>query len=97
MVRDVQVFGRMDPFCLFHIGGEEKLKTITNKDGATNPIWNQTVTHEVKNMSEEVKLEVFSERMFSNEIVGSGNFSIADFCHEGEISYSISHEEEQAG
>ena len=51
----------------------------------------------MKNMSEEVKIEVFSERMFGNESVGRGSFEIADFCHEGEISYSISHEEEQAG
>ena len=44
-------------------------------------------------MSEVVKLEILSERMFGNESVGTGSFEIADFCHEGEISYSISHEE----
>ena len=35
--------------------------------------------------------------MFSDESVGTGSFEIADFCHEGEISYNISHEEEEAG
>ena len=44
-------------------------------------------------MSEEVKLQVFSSGVFANESVGAGSFEIADFCHEGEISYSISHEE----
>ena len=48
-------------------------------------------------MSGGVKLEIFSERMFGNESVGTGSFEIADFCHEGEISYDITYEEEQAG
>ena len=73
------------------------LKTKTHSDGDKNPVWNQELDYKVKNMSEAVKIEIWSERMFGNESVGTGSFEIADFCHEGEISYSISHEEEQAG
>ena len=73
------------------------LKTKTHTDGDKNPVWNQELDYKVKNMSEVVKLEIFSERMFGNESVGTGSFEIADFCHEGDISYDITHEEEQAG
>ena len=81
----------MDPFCELLIGGDLKLKTKTQADGHLNPVWNQEIDYQVKNMSEELKLQVYSERMFLNEIVGTGNFEVADFCHEGEISYSITH------
>ena len=81
----------MDPFCELFIGGNLKLKTKTHGNAHFNPVWNQEIDYQVKNMSEELKLQVYSERMFLNEIVGTGNFEVADFCHEGEISYSITH------
>ena len=87
----------MDPFSELFIGGDLKLKTNTHKDGHTNPVWNQEIDYQVKNMSEEVKLQVYAEGIFSNELVGTGSFQVADFCHEGEISYTLSHEEEEAG
>ena len=73
------------------------LKTKTHTDGDLNPVWNEGLSYQVKNMSEKVELQVFREGVFANDSVGAGSFEIADFCHEGEISYSISHEGEQAG
>ena len=51
----------------------------------------------MKNISEEVKLQVFNQGYKSNELVGTGTCQISDFCRDGVNKYDIYHEELEAG
>ena len=39
-LKDVQWFGRQDPYCKIKIGNQE-LRTKTAKDGGKTPVWNE--------------------------------------------------------
>ncbi len=38
LIRDVEVFGKMDPYVVFEHSGE-KYKTKTHQDGGKTPLW----------------------------------------------------------
>ena len=82
LTRDTEMFGKMDPFLELSIGGVQIYKTAVIDEAGKTPQWNEAVDFEVKDMSAEVFFRVSDEDVTSNDIVGEGTCSLADFCQE---------------
>ena len=89
----------MDPFLELSIGGVLIHKTETKDNAGKEPVWNELVAYEVKDMSLEVFFRVSEEDNFSNDIVGEGTCTLGDLCQENDTdqSYEIQFEGSSAG
>ena len=54
------MFGKQDPFAEIGIR-LQKFKTKTHTDGAKAPVWNETATMDVLDLTEEMTVQVYDE------------------------------------
>ena len=58
----------------------QKYKTKTHTDGAKAPVWNETTTLDVLDISESIKIQVFDEDLTSNDLICEGTVNLAGLC-----------------
>lgn len=69
-LKDQDLFGRMDPYCVLTVAGQ-RFRTRTHTDGGKNPVWNQTFTFNVINEN-TANVEIFdSDTMGRDDRIGS--------------------------
>ncbi len=60
----------MDPFIIMAIG-TQKFKTKTLDEAGKNPVWfNEVFDFDVKNIKDELQIQVFDEDPTTNDLVG---------------------------
>ena len=80
--RSTEMWGKQDPFAEISIR-LQTFKTKTHTDGAKEPVWNETVTMDVADTTEEMTVKVFDEdTLTSNDLICEGTVSLAALCLE---------------
>ncbi|GAX80957.1 hypothetical protein CEUSTIGMA_g8392.t1 [Chlamydomonas eustigma] len=74
-LKDKDLFGKQDPFCIITCG-QQQFKSHTHTDGGKNPVWNETFKFNIINEN-EVKLEVRDEDVAGSDTIGHATVSLA--------------------
>ena len=96
--RNVQTFGKMDPYVTI-INGKEKVQTNTHDDGGSNPVWNQTFELEIRDQTRLIEFAVRDEETFADRDVGTVKIRADKLIESGFLDkqWQIKHDEENAG
>ena len=73
------MFGKQDPFAEISIG-LQKFKTKTHTDGAKAPVWNETATLDIVDMSKQMAVKVYDEDLTSNDLICEGCLDLTTLC-----------------
>ena len=76
MLKDLDTFSKMDPFCAIEIGGN-KQRTKTCQGGGKNPKFFDTLTFNNAN-SKVMSVAVFDEDVTTNELAGQGTYDLTN-------------------
>ena len=77
LTRDTEWVGKMDPYIILKISGNQVHKTATKDDAGKEPVWNEEVqTIEVKNLGNSVEFIVFDEDNFSSDEIGANTVTL---------------------
>ena len=79
---NLDLLSKTDPFVEFQLG-ERKQKSKTKRN-ELNPVWNETLSLNVRSLSETLIVKVFDEDRFSNTFVGQAVVPLDDLTHDGE-------------
>jgi Ca2+-dependent lipid-binding protein len=72
MLRNTEIFGKMDPFLEFH-HKSEMYRTKSASDGGSNPKWNSHMLLPIDNFDEAIiKIRCFDDDVLSNDLIGEG-------------------------
>ena len=87
--RDVESFGKQDPFLVFKVEGRE-WRSRVDQNGGKTPKWNTMTDFVLKNTDQHATLECWDYAGTSkDEIIGSTEINVADFFGEGAHDHSI--------
>ena len=76
LTRDTETFGKMDPFCVIHFGGQRQ-QTQVAKDAGKFPSWNDCFSFR-RNAEDLITVEVWDQDGVSkNDMIGQGSFALA--------------------
>lgn len=80
LLRNTEIFGKMDPFIEIQ-HGHKKIRTATIQEGGEKPEWNQTLNLMLTTLKDdqEIKVTCFDEDVIVNDVVGSGTFKLSQF------------------
>ncbi|GAX77412.1 hypothetical protein CEUSTIGMA_g4858.t1 [Chlamydomonas eustigma] len=70
-LKDVDMLGRQDPYCVITCG-QQQHRSKTHTDGGKNPVWNQTFAFPSVTSNMAVKLEFFDENMVLRDVAIGG-------------------------
>ena len=79
LTRDVETFGRMDPYVTCEYLGQ-KYKTIIHEDGAKNPVWNHTFNIPIGSTSDDMQFYVKDNDVVGATEIGSAIIKASSFC-----------------
>ena len=68
--RNVQTFGRMDPYVLI-TNGTKELKTKTHDDAGMKPVWNEDIHIPIIDKTRPIDIAVRDEETFSDRDIGT--------------------------
>lgn len=67
----------MDPYVVM-ISGTQRIRTKTMQDMGKNPIWsNEVFNVDVKNIDDELEMQVFDEDTLSSDLVGESKIKLS--------------------
>jgi Ca2+-dependent lipid-binding protein len=70
----------MDPFVILTVG-TQKFKTKTLGEAGKNPVWsNEVFDFDVKNIKDELHMQVFDEDPSSNDLVGESKIILSSLA-----------------
>lgn len=100
LTRDTESFSKMDPYCKVYMAeGEQAFKTET-KDGAGKaPVWNETFTFEVTNLTDDLLVEVHEADPVNDDLIGDVKIDLSQLCVDEVVDrwFAIIFEEKSAG
>ena len=76
--RDTEMVGKMDPYIKFFLAGQE-IKETAKLDGAgKEPVWNETIEIQVKDLGAEVKFSCWDDdgRWSADDLIGEATESL---------------------
>ena len=96
LYRDLDAFGKMDPYCTIQCGSEKK-KTKTHNGGGKNPTWSDAIS--IKAMDDTMTLTVWDKDVGKDDYVGSASIDINKITYSGGLKdwVSIYHKGKEAG
>ncbi|TNV83132.1 hypothetical protein FGO68_gene5962 [Halteria grandinella] len=76
LLRNTELFGKMDPFILINYK-DQKYQTEAINEGGKNPVWNRTFEIPIENFhDDEIKMTCFDEDVLKDDNVGEAKFKI---------------------
>jgi len=79
-LKDMELVGKMDPYCTLQCGGE-KFKTKVLKKAGTNPVWNQNFIFNLDGKTEPIlHVMVMDSDLISDDCIGRLDIPLADLC-----------------
>eukprot|EP01029_Cantina_marsupialis_P015321 TRINITY_DN335_c0_g1_i1.p1 TRINITY_DN335_c0_g1~~TRINITY_DN335_c0_g1_i1.p1 ORF type:complete len:399 (-),score=160.10 TRINITY_DN335_c0_g1_i1:312-1508(-) len=96
-LRDVQSFGKQDPYGIVRLGSTW-FKTKVHKDGGKKAFWNETFDLPAR-LDCNVKIEVNNKNVTDKEKIGECEVPISQFLHGGVVDawYELFHGKKKAG
>ena len=79
LTRDVETFGKMDPYVTCEYLGQ-KYKTIIHEDGGKNPVWNHTFDIPIGALSDDMHFFVKDNDIVGATEIGSAIIKASSFC-----------------
>lgn len=84
LIRNTEMFGKMDPFVMVEYKGMRKSTTVC-KSGGQHPFWGKDghgefVEFKIKQMADEIDFYCYDEDMISNDLIGSQRMSVFHLC-----------------
>jgi Ca2+-dependent lipid-binding protein len=76
LIRDVETFGKQDPYLIFKINGRE-YHTKIDKNGGKKPTWNQMVDVKVFDVNDECTLECWDSDEKHDTLIGESKFRVS--------------------
>uniref|UniRef100_A0A7S0WKH2 Calcium-dependent protein kinase n=1 Tax=Chlamydomonas leiostraca TaxID=1034604 RepID=A0A7S0WKH2_9CHLO len=70
-LKDVEIVGRQDPYCVLTIG-QRNFRSKTDTDGGKHPVWNETFSFTNVSAEQVLKLEFFDENMILRDVAIGG-------------------------
>ena len=74
LTKDMDLFGKMDPYVVC-IVGQEKKRTKTHQGGGKKPNWTDTLTF--SSQSQLMKVQVYDDDFGKDDFVGEGTVNLA--------------------
>ncbi len=79
MTRDVEVFGKQDPYVkISYLGSEQRTRIHENAGKA--PVWNQTFNFQIASVADDFKFEVKDNDTFGATLIGAATIKASSFC-----------------
>ena len=82
--RDVETFGRMDPYVCVQYR-HQHMRTKTNEDGAKEPAWQDEIMEiDVKYIGDDMNIQIKDENMMcDDELIGEATVKVSSLCVNG--------------
>jgi len=95
--KDKDLSGKMDPYCLFHVGNQ-KIKGQVCKSGGNHPVWNDEVCIDVKN-EPICTIDIKDKDMLIDQKLGTFEVDLGEIECQGRLRkwYPFFHKNEPAG
>ena len=79
LTRDVETFGKMDPYviCLY-LG--QKFKTTIHEDGGKTPVWNHTFEIKIGSVQDDMQFYVKDNDVIGAKEIGSAIIKASSLC-----------------
>lgn len=79
LTRDVETFGKQDPYVKITYLGTP-YKTRVHNDGGKRPVWNQAFDFQIGSISDEIHLEVKDDDVIGAEMIGQATIKASSLC-----------------
>jgi Ca2+-dependent lipid-binding protein len=79
LIRDVETFGKMDPYVTCIYMGQ-KYKTIINEDGGKTPVWNHTFDIPIGSVQDDLEFHLKDNNVIGAEEIGSSILKASSLC-----------------
>ncbi len=98
LTRDVQTFGKQDPFVLIKYMGTEH-KTHVHENGGKTPAWGDSFEVNLGSVSDELTFEVRDDEVMSSRIIGVMHVKGSALAINGGVRewFTIYHDDKSAG
>lgn len=99
LTHDTELFGKMDPYAVFTHGSSNHKSHICDDQGKT-PKWIDThFEFPIKDLSEEIKMEIFDKDLLKSDLVGNTILRVEDLIVKGGVKnwFDIYYKEKSAG
>lgn len=74
LLKDVDLFTKMDPYVVLEYSGKERVRTKTHENGGKTPSWNETLKIPISSLDDvkgQLKITLMEEDKVRHEEVGS--------------------------
>jgi Ca2+-dependent lipid-binding protein len=80
LTRDTEVFGKMDPYCIFETR-QQRVRTKMLPGAGKTPNWmGELVTIDVKYIGDDIHLSVWDEDPGKDDIIGDAEIKTSSMC-----------------
>jgi len=95
--KDQDLVGKMDPYCLFHVG-HHKFKSQVCKSGGNHPVWNDEITIDMGSQP-MCTVEIKDKDMFIDDKLGTFEVDLREIESQGRVRkwYPIFHKNQATG
>jgi len=97
-VKDKDLIGKMDPYFLFHVGGQ-KIKSQVCQSGGQHPIWNDSVSVPLPSTGGFVQVDLKDKDMLIDDRIGTFELDLNEITSLGQVRkwYPIFSKDRPAG
>ena len=98
LIRDTEMFGKMDPYVVVEYRGEQWKTPIKESAGKT-PVWNHTFHINIKYIGDDLSLKCMDKDVMKDDTVGTCMFKASSVCVPGGMDdwFEIHHKGKSAG
>jgi len=95
--KDKDILGKMDPYCLFHVG-HHRVKGQVCKSGGNHPVWNDEITVDATNQT-TCTVDVKDKDMLIDEKLGTFEVDLREIEAKGQVRkwYPLFHKNKPTG
>lgn len=79
-----ETFSKQDPYLTYKLG-ESRGKTKTNRNGGTNPTWNETTILDVTPKTYKLRLRAYDDDLIGKDCIGEGIVDVSPAICDGEL------------
>jgi len=97
-LKDKDLLGKMDPYCLFHVGGH-RVKSQVCQNGGQNPHWNDSITCDMPQTGGVVQVDLKDKDMLIDDKLGTFELDLNEVANLGQVRkwYPIFSKDRPAG